>query len=53
MSLFIAGLAFPDAGLLAASKTGILAASLLSAVLGAGVLMRASSPPIARAEAGE
>lgn len=49
MSLFIAGLAFPDAQLLAASKTGILVASVVAAVLGAGVLTRAS--PGGRADA--
>jgi Na+:H+ antiporter, NhaA family len=44
MSLFIAGLAFPGApGLAEAAKLGILAGSLLSALLGYGVLRAAAS----------
>ncbi|HEX2165483.1 MAG TPA: Na+/H+ antiporter NhaA [Thermoanaerobaculia bacterium] len=39
MSLFIAGLAFPDPALLDAAKVGILAASLVSGVLGAAALL--------------
>ena len=38
MSLFIATLAFGEGGLLDAAKTGILAGSLISAVLGAALL---------------
>jgi NhaA family Na+:H+ antiporter len=44
MSIFIAGLAFPDAGALTAAKLGILAASLLAGVVGWG-LLRLVSPP--------
>lgn len=40
MSLFIAGLAFPEGPLIANAKVGILAASLLSAALGLGLLAR-------------
>jgi len=40
MSLFIAGLAFPDAGLLNASKIGILGASGMAAVVGTALLLR-------------
>jgi NhaA family Na+:H+ antiporter len=43
MSLFIASLAFVDAGPLDAAKLGILAGSLISGVAGALVLMRAGS----------
>ncbi|HEX6202523.1 MAG TPA: Na+/H+ antiporter NhaA [Thermoanaerobaculia bacterium] len=39
MSLFIAGLAFPDPALLDAAKVGILAASLVSGVAGALALL--------------
>jgi NhaA family Na+:H+ antiporter len=38
MALFIAGLAFPDRDMLDAAKLGILAASLLSGVVGYVVL---------------
>jgi NhaA family Na+:H+ antiporter len=41
MSLFVAGLAFPDAALLDESKLGILAASLLAGVVG-WVLLRSN-----------
>ncbi|MEJ2539234.1 MAG: Na+/H+ antiporter NhaA [Gemmatimonadota bacterium] len=41
MSLFIAGLAFPGAELLSASKVGILGASGISAVIGTVILLRA------------
>jgi NhaA family Na+:H+ antiporter len=37
MAIFIAGLAFPDPALLGAAKLGILAASLLAALLGAAI----------------
>jgi NhaA family Na+:H+ antiporter len=40
MSLFIAGLAFGDEALVANAKVGILAASLISAVLGLAILSR-------------
>jgi Na+:H+ antiporter, NhaA family len=48
MSIFIAGLAFPDAGALTAAKLGILAASLLAGVVGWGLLRLVSPPPGAR-----
>ena len=38
MSIFIAGLAFPDTGSLTAAKLGILAASVLAGVVGWGLL---------------
>lgn len=38
MSLFIAGLAFPDAGLVDASKLGILAASVIAGLVGWALL---------------
>ena len=41
VSLFIAGLAFTDVALIDASKVAILAASVASAVLGAGILLSA------------
>jgi NhaA family Na+:H+ antiporter len=40
MSLFIAGLAFPEPEFLSASKVGILAASVAAAVLGVGLMIR-------------
>ena len=40
MSLFITALAFPDQELLAASKMGILAGSLLAGMIGFGILLR-------------
>ncbi|HVF31884.1 MAG TPA: Na+/H+ antiporter NhaA [Acidimicrobiales bacterium] len=43
VSLFIADLAFDDAGLQAAAKVGILGASLLASLLGALLLTRARS----------
>jgi NhaA family Na+:H+ antiporter len=49
MSIFVAGLAFTDPGLVAAAKVGILLASAVSGVVGYAVL-RASLP--ARAAAG-
>jgi Na+:H+ antiporter, NhaA family len=48
MSLFIAGLAFEDPALLDRAKIGILAGSLLSAVAGATVLVKAVSAPRSR-----
>ncbi len=42
VSLFIAGLAFEDPALVAAAKTGILAASATAAVLGAVVVARSA-----------
>ena len=42
MSLFIGKLAFPDAAQAAEVKTGVLSGSLLSAIVGAGVLVFAS-----------
>jgi NhaA family Na+:H+ antiporter len=44
MSLFIAGLAFHDEGLLDAAKIGVLASSLLAGTMGF-VLLRRSAPP--------
>jgi NhaA family Na+:H+ antiporter len=41
MSLFIAGLAFPDPALLRDAKLGILGASLVAGVVGAGLLLAA------------
>jgi NhaA family Na+:H+ antiporter len=38
MSLFIAGLAFDDASLLPMAKIGILVASVIAGVVGAGLL---------------
>jgi NhaA family Na+:H+ antiporter len=43
MSLFIAGQALPCAEDFAAAKIAVFAASILSAVLGAAVLWRASA----------
>ena len=40
MSLFIAGLAFPNEALVADAKVGILAASLLSGIIGFAILSR-------------
>lgn len=54
MSLFIAGLAFPDVELLNASKVGILGASGVAAVVGTGLLLWArNSGPDEAAEASE
>lgn len=44
MSIFIAGLAFADAALVASAKVGILAASLLAGVAGLLLLRRATEP---------
>jgi len=48
MSIFVAGLAFPDGPLLAAAKLGILAASAISGVIGfvvlKAILARAPTP---------
>jgi Na+/H+ antiporter NhaA len=41
MSLFITGLAFPDQALVANAKVGILAASLLSGIIGSAILSQA------------
>ena len=50
MSIFIATLAFGEGALLDSAKLGILAASVVSGVLGAVVLSRtAAAPPAARA----
>ena len=46
MSLFIAGLAFTDAGLLTMAKLGILTASLIAGIVGSLVLMRAPRPAV-------
>ena len=40
MSLFIASLAFPDPALLSQAKIGVLAASVLAAVVGSTILLR-------------
>jgi NhaA family Na+:H+ antiporter len=49
MSIFVAGLAFPEGPLLSSAKLGILAASVVSGIVGFAVLKlilaRASSPP--------
>ena len=45
VSLFITGLAFSTEALQAQAKIGILVGSLLAAVLGAGILRRATLPP--------
>lgn len=45
VSLFITGLAFSTDALLAQAKIGILAGSLLAAMLGAAILRRATLPP--------
>jgi Na+:H+ antiporter, NhaA family len=42
MALFIAALAFDQAGMLAAAKVGVLSASLLAALVGSAVLARAA-----------
>jgi NhaA family Na+:H+ antiporter len=47
VSLFIAGLAYPSAELQDQARVGILAGSLLAALIGAG-LLRASLPPPGR-----
>ncbi|MCC7052250.1 MAG: Na+/H+ antiporter NhaA [Gemmatimonadaceae bacterium] len=44
MSLFVSGLAFPDAVLLAQAKAGIVAASLLAGTVGAAVMWWATAP---------
>ncbi|MBY0277502.1 Na+/H+ antiporter NhaA [Candidatus Binatia bacterium] len=44
MSLFIAGQSFPDHGDFAAAKVAVFAASVLSAVIGVGVLWSAATP---------
>jgi Na+:H+ antiporter, NhaA family len=41
MSLFIASLAFPDAGMLAQAKMGVLCASVVAALAGLAFLYRA------------
>jgi Na+:H+ antiporter, NhaA family len=43
MSLFVSGLAFPAAGLLAQAKAGIVCASLIAGSIGAAVLVWANS----------
>ena len=50
MSIFIAGLAFADETLIAEAKIGILAASLLSGVVGYIVLRRALPGKVSKAE---
>jgi len=45
MSLFIAGLAFPDPATLNLAKVGILAASLVAAILGFAAVRRATREP--------
>jgi len=45
MSIFVASLAFPDEGLQAATKAGILAASALAGVMGYGVLRALTAEP--------
>ena len=48
MSLFVANLAFGDTPVLELAKVGILAASLLSGIAGAIVLLRKSPAPPSR-----
>jgi NhaA family Na+:H+ antiporter len=50
MSIFIAGLAFADETLIAEAKIGILAASLISGVVGYIVLRRALPGKVSKAE---
>ena len=45
VSLFIAGLAFDDAATISEAKIGILAASIVAALLGATLLLRARAEP--------
>jgi NhaA family Na+:H+ antiporter len=54
MSLFVAGLAFPDGGLVDESKVGIFAASIAAGIAGWVLLRRALPPPAptVRAEVG-
>ncbi len=47
VSIFVAGLAFDDAGLQEQAKVGVLAASLIAGALGAGILMRSGPAPAA------
>ena len=47
VALFIAALAFPEPALVTGAKIGILAASLLAALLGAAVVARALPKPAA------
>ncbi len=48
VSLFITGLAFGDGAQQAQAKTGILAGSLLAALLGVAILLRRSPEPLRR-----
>jgi NhaA family Na+:H+ antiporter len=43
MSIFVAGLAFPDAELLSLAKIGVLAASLLAGIAGSLLLLKTKS----------
>lgn len=45
MSLFVSGLAFPDAALLAQAKIGIVIASLAAGAIGAMIVYVTTSPP--------
>jgi NhaA family Na+:H+ antiporter len=51
MALFIAGLAYPDLGVLAASKLGILLGSAMAGLAGYAVLRGAKAPELARSSA--
>ena len=46
MALFITALAFQDASMIAASKVGILVASLLALLVGLAVLARVLPAPV-------
>ena len=52
MSLFVAGLAFPEAALLDEAKVGVLAGSAVSAVLGCVLLLAFLPPNIRSARSG-
>ena len=45
VSLFIAGLAFDDAALADEAKIGVLAASVVAALVGAAILSRTKASP--------
>ena len=53
MSLFIGGLSFADPALMNEVRLGVLTASLISALVGYGVLMAASRKPAVAAEPAE
>ena len=53
MSLFVSGLAFPDAALLAQAKLGIVVASLVAGLLGAAAVWIATVPSSAEASSAQ